>query len=426
MGHATRPTRPVLTKELLDRPREFSFSKAVELIQLAFGKEKLGLNSFAEEPFLFRANPTFGFPSSDIDNIYLLDNGRYEVVVNFMGLYGPASPLPDYFTQEVIDEQVEVESLELTTFYLHSLSELKAYQENRLDMQIVRKRLNQDIQTIRSQTVKKIVISQQQVSDLQQNLPLDDVLSDHQYDELRMKRAYLEMHHMQCANQRDFLDLFNHRLVTLYLEATRKYHPYQTFNLPEDYNLNILYSLIGAPSEQDRQASPINWEKLTRFSGLLSLKQGSGEVIRKVVAGYFDIDINNVKIEEGIYREIEIQDDQLNRLGVANCELGSNFLCGSRVGDRASKFRLKLLDLERQCFYQFLPITKTNTAEVSLYDQLKALLAFIKSPEQTADIGLYLSPESKVQFNLSQESPTMLGYSSWLNPKNSQTCHVVI
>lgn len=425
MGYAERPTRPVLTEKLVQQPRRYSFLKAVELTQLASGKGRVGLLSFNDEPFLFRANPSFGFPASDIQDVTQLKNGKYEFVVNFMGLYGPSSPLPDFFTQSIIDEQVEVEAVELTTFYLHSLSELLAYQEQRLDMVIVRKRLSSDIKAIRSQAVKKIVLSQLQVTELQNGLLLDEVLSNEQYNKVAEKSAYVEIHHSPCANQKDFLDVFNHRLITLYLEASRKYHPYQRFNLPQDYHCDILYTLIGAPPPECRDTSPIKWQKLLKFAGLLSLKQGSGETISKVIAGYFSIANSQVSIEENILREVTISEDQLNCLGKMNINLGESFVCGRTVPDRSSKFRLHIDELDEKTFYELLPPVDGSSV-TNRHAELKALLDFIKSPEQLADICLHLSHQSEQQMKLERGSPTMLGYSSWLNPSHTQPRHVVI
>ncbi|MBZ9613416.1 type VI secretion system baseplate subunit TssG [Rheinheimera maricola] len=426
MEHASRKTRLVLTRKLVQEPKKYTFSKAAELIERDFENGISSLKSVNSEPFLFRANPSFAFPSSDIDDIYQLDDGRFEVVVNFMGLYGPASPLPDYFTQEVIDELVEVESVELSTFYIHSLSELKAYQEKRLDMLNVRKRLNQDTKDIGSNIVKKIVLSQQQITAIQKGETIDKVLTNLQYNELFEKKAYLQMHHRLSANQRDFLDVFNHRLIYLYLQATRKYHPYRTSNLTNDYNLNILYSLIGAPSEADRLESPVKWHKLLKFSGLLSLKQGSAEVIKKVIAGYFDVYLENVEVEECVFREISIPLDQVSYLGFANNGLGESFLCGQRIGDCQGKFRVHLFGLDDDTYFRFIPEKIGQLVDSHYYFELKALLEFLKSPEQIADVGLHLDNKSRLQFNLDPVSPTILGYSSWLNPSDTQSRHVVI
>lgn len=416
MGSCSGSAPSILATELLNAPRSFSFAKAVELIQQMSSKDN---------PFLFRANPTFGFPSSDIYSIKKSSDDVFEVIVNFMGLYGPSSPLPDYFTQEIIDEQVELDTEALTTFYLHSISELIAYQEGRLDIGSVRKRFKDDSIKIKSKQVNKIVLTHKQVEGLRNKVSADELLSATHFESLINQQSYLEVNLPRCANQRDFLDLFNHQLITLYLEATRKYHPYFSADISKDYNRSILLSLMGVPAVTDRSISLINWNKLLRFAGLLTMKQGASESMKKVIAGYFDFNLSQIEIEEYVLRQVAIDHSQLNSLGRVNNKLGESFLCGCSVPDRSSKFRIHLMDLTIEDFLSFLPLSNGADTERK-YNELIAIIDFLKSPEQLSDIALHIRPGQPLQMRLQSGQPAILGFTSWLNPSESQSCHVVI
>ena len=53
----------------------------------------------------YRAKPSLGFPAADIDGCVLLQEGNrqfLEVTVTFLGLFGPASPLPAFYTERII------------------------------------------------------------------------------------------------------------------------------------------------------------------------------------------------------------------------------------------------------------------------------------------------------------------------------------
>lgn len=52
----------------------------------------------------FRANPALGFSGGDIEGFRILrqDPVQIEVTVNFLGLHGPASPLPPHYTERVM------------------------------------------------------------------------------------------------------------------------------------------------------------------------------------------------------------------------------------------------------------------------------------------------------------------------------------
>ena len=53
--------------------------------------------------------PSLSFPASDIASISRADDDRITIEVASFGLYGPASPLPTYMTQRIIDEHIEGE-----------------------------------------------------------------------------------------------------------------------------------------------------------------------------------------------------------------------------------------------------------------------------------------------------------------------------
>ena len=63
----------------------------------------------ARERIRFRANPTFGFPPEEVARIEPRPGSAdgYDVTVNFLGLYGPSSPLPPLYTEQVIATESE-------------------------------------------------------------------------------------------------------------------------------------------------------------------------------------------------------------------------------------------------------------------------------------------------------------------------------
>lgn len=88
--------------------RTLSFFQAVQLLLSRIEPDcKPGEKGpFKDEAILFRGYASLGFSARDIETIHLTedDSPLSEVVmdVNFMGLYGPASPLPVFFTENII------------------------------------------------------------------------------------------------------------------------------------------------------------------------------------------------------------------------------------------------------------------------------------------------------------------------------------
>jgi type VI secretion system protein ImpH len=108
-------------EELLVRPREFSFSQAVRLLQQAYGPSGAqGGDAFLREQLRIRPYLSLGFPPNDLVDIEELPqksgrppgaSRRFKMTATFMGLYGPSSPLPTYYTEELLAEQGEDKSV---------------------------------------------------------------------------------------------------------------------------------------------------------------------------------------------------------------------------------------------------------------------------------------------------------------------------
>jgi type VI secretion system protein ImpH len=113
MATANRSTtgnlKDALLGELLAHGRQFDFYQAVRvLLALQPDATTPGQNGqISREAIRFRANASLGFPASDVESVEReTTTGSalppYAMTVNFLGLIGPASPLPAYYTEEVI------------------------------------------------------------------------------------------------------------------------------------------------------------------------------------------------------------------------------------------------------------------------------------------------------------------------------------
>lgn len=97
-----------LEERLVENARRFDFFQLVQLLERATGGAPIGYQGPArQECVRFRAAPSLGFPPGDVAGLKRLAPrsdlaSRYELTVNFMGLYGPASPMPAHYTEAVI------------------------------------------------------------------------------------------------------------------------------------------------------------------------------------------------------------------------------------------------------------------------------------------------------------------------------------
>lgn len=91
------PATP-LEREILARGHEFSFLQVLRLLEL------LGEKEGTRRPVEVVPRLSFGFPASDVAGVERRGDG-YRVTATFLGLYGQATPLPSFYTEELIDEE---------------------------------------------------------------------------------------------------------------------------------------------------------------------------------------------------------------------------------------------------------------------------------------------------------------------------------
>ncbi len=92
-----------LTRRLLARGDHYSFFQAYRLLRLLANQEGVS----AQEAIRVRPHLGLGFPKNDLQSIEAVAPQRFQVTANFMGLYGVDSPIQTFYTEELLDEQSE-------------------------------------------------------------------------------------------------------------------------------------------------------------------------------------------------------------------------------------------------------------------------------------------------------------------------------
>ncbi|MET1413053.1 type VI secretion system baseplate subunit TssG [Roseibium sp. HPY-6] len=114
-----------LDAALAERLKRTQFFQALYLIGLLHPElREIGPGHDPEKEVVrFRASRSLSFGASDISSIDYEDAAdRFDVRVNFFGLYGPASPLPPYVTERIIERDEYPSALEdLLDLFNHRL-----------------------------------------------------------------------------------------------------------------------------------------------------------------------------------------------------------------------------------------------------------------------------------------------------------------
>ncbi len=101
-----------LKRLLLSSGHRISFVQVLRLLRLIIAARE-GVHPSDTKIFDFiRIRPELGlaFPGTDVvrvEEIERDDNTAFRVTASFMGLYGPSSPLPTFYTEDLIDERRE-------------------------------------------------------------------------------------------------------------------------------------------------------------------------------------------------------------------------------------------------------------------------------------------------------------------------------
>lgn len=145
------------------------------------------------------------------------------------------------------------------------------------------------------------------------------------------------------------------------------------------------------------------------YSGLMAGRSRSPEVVSGIVAHCFDLD--DVSVEQWVLRKVTIADDQQTRLGQANACLGSNTLVGSAIRDRSGKFVLRLRNLSRQRFADFLPNGQDH-------QRLVKLVEFATREQLAYDLELQMRPKDVRPMELGED--VRLGWNSFVTPEKAR------
>jgi len=209
---------------------------------------------------------------------------------------------------------------------------------------------------------------------------------------------------------RDFLDIFNHRLLSLFYRAWEKYRFPIAYELGRDDRFtSYLFALIGmgTPGLQGKLA--LDDQALLPYAGLLSQRPCSASALETVLRDFFGCPVQVIQFQGAWVR---LDEENQTRLGVQNHALGISTVCGARVWDRQSKFRVRVGPLLLDAFMDFLPGGRS-------YEQSAQLARLLAGLERDFDMQLSLAagevPPCRLAFG--DRSAARLGWSTWLKTK---------
>jgi type VI secretion system protein ImpH len=218
---------------------------------------------------------------------------------------------------------------------------------------------------------------------------------------------------------RDFLDLFNHRMISLFYRAWEKYRfpvAYERVRLSshtehEPFSSSVFH-LIGMGTGGLRGRLQSGDEPLLYYGGLLAQQPRSASALQAFLSDYFDVPVS---IRQFIGAWLHLEKDNRTRLsaGDSNNQLGITAMVGSKCWDQQAAFRLIFGPLEFNEFSRFLPCERG-------FRSLVELTRFFTGLTLDFDVQLILKagqvPACRLTGRPGKEA-YRLGWSSWLKTK---------
>lgn len=205
-----------------------------------------------------------------------------------------------------------------------------------------------------------------------------------------------------------FLDIFNHRMTSLFYRAWEKYRFAIAYERGEyDRFSHHLRDLTGLGTARLDARLFVPDDAILHYSGLLSMHARSAAAMERLLADYFDVP---VAVEQfvGSWKRLGGTDVCRFDRGVSISEqLGGGAIVGDEIWHQQSGIRIHVGPLSIREYLDFLP---SGTA----HEPLRSLAAFIVRGELDFEIRLILKREDVPPCELgAAEGAPRLGWTSW-------------
>lgn len=251
------------------------------------------------------------------------------------------------------------------------------------------------------------------------------VATPHSYGSLPLSYAEMIMGLERDKNPvlRQFLDLFNHRLISLFYRAWEKYRFALAYERDSRKGPGVfeqaLFSLMGLGTEAQRGRMALDDRALLARAYAVRGRPVSAQGLAELVRSYFKVPVS---VRQFVSCWYPIEESERCRLGSTSCTLGQDINLGSRVHLVQSRFRLCLGPLDWDQFRDFLPTGQG-------FRPLVEMTGLAAGPEFDFDCQLVLNASSAPGIRLGAGAGApQLGWSTWLHtePLEENPADVII
>lgn len=207
----------------------------------------------------------------------------------------------------------------------------------------------------------------------------------------------------------EFLDIFHHRVLSLFYRAWRKHHFVAGAERGEDPLREHLLDLAGVGLESFRRDLPFGENALVYYAGLLALPQRGPAALEQLLRGYFEVPVEIIPFGGGWHR-LGMGDQCALGEPAPSTRLGQGAVVGDEIWDAQTRVRLRIGPLPRSGFDRFLPGGDAHA-------ELSELARFFGHDHFDFELQVVLARDDVPRFVLSDEpaAPQRLGWSTWIS-----------
>jgi type VI secretion system protein ImpH len=208
---------------------------------------------------------------------------------------------------------------------------------------------------------------------------------------------------------RDFLDLFHHRIYSLFYRTWTKYRYQALFRAGGgDTFTNRLFALLGLWPEEFRHDSNLPELRLLRYAGLFMQRPHSAAGLEVLLHDW--LDGMPVRIASCTGRWMRLREGDCSRLGLGPTTLGEDLLLGDRVWDVSGGYTCELGPIDFSRYLRLLPgaqdhLTVDRLARLYVTDRLEA------------ELEIRIKGESVPPLCLNSEDPPRLAWTTWIHSR---------
>jgi type VI secretion system protein ImpH len=209
---------------------------------------------------------------------------------------------------------------------------------------------------------------------------------------------------------RDFLDIFNHRAISLFYQAWKKYRLGVAYERGgQDCLSQYLLAIIGLGTPGLPRRQTVSDESLVYYAGLLAQRPRSAAALQQILTDYFEVPVEIEQFAGSWYRLDRNSQTCLGEKHRCTEILGFGSVLGDEVWDQQSLVRIKLGPLTLSQYLDFLP-------SGAAWEPLRSLVKFYFNDELDFEVQLILKREETPGCELGSDTHTAprLGWVTWV------------